>query len=490
MPLEIIELSRVVTPCIVDSLGVITRVQSMTEEYQTDSMVSVSPSIGSLFSIIEALHDNVAIVKNDGTFLWVSPCFERTYGISQEKVQGLTTYDLEKERVFSPSVAALVLETKRMVTITEIQSNGHHNIVTGVPIYDNSGNVAFVVSYTVDPRYSLKIYAEYEKINALTLPRETPYEHFPVPGIVCQSRAMREILDTLIKLSKVDTSVLITGESGVGKNVLVRYLHNISTRACGPLVEINCAGIPDSLLESELFGYEGGAFTSATKTGKVGRIELANGGTLFLDEIGELPMHLQAKLLQVIQDKKIIKIGGTSPTPVNFRLITATNQDLQKLVGKKRFRNDLFFRLSVFPITVPPLRERVSDIAPLCEMILQDLNDKYGTEKFLSTTMIEKLEAYVWPGNVRELRNILEQLVVMANVQCISHDFLPQHMQPMDNLLGIMPSSLPEALEKLEEQLVREAYARHKTTVAVGKALGISQPTAARKILRYCRDMK
>ena len=332
------------------------------------------PSTEDLFSVIEAIHDNVAIVDHNGVMRWVSSCFERNYGISRDRVIGRTTYELEAEKVFSPSVAALVLKTRRVVTLTEATRSGQYNIVTGVPIYDDDGDVSFVVSYSVDMRYSRRLHEEYQKISALVSPN-APQTSGGLPF----SGTMRAIAATIEKLAKVNTTVLITGESGVGKNVVARLVHHLSDRTNGPLVEINCAGIPAPLLESELFGYEAGAFTGASHKGKEGRIALADKGTLFLDEIGELPLRLQSKLLQVIQEKQIVKLGGVKPVSIDFRLVAATNQDLEALVEKKRFRSDLFFRLNVLPLWIPPLRERREEIVPLCLSILGEMNAKYGT---------------------------------------------------------------------------------------------------------------
>ena len=231
----------------------------------------------------------------DGVILWVSSCFERNYGIAREAAVGRTTYDLAAERVFNPSVAALVLKTRRVVTLTESLRSGQMNIVTGVPVYDEDGELSFVVSYTIDPAYSLRLHDEYKKLQV-----RPPERNLPGGGVIYASSAMREALEKLRKVADLDMGVLITGESGVGKNVAARLLHHTGRRT-GPLVEINCAGIPEALLESELFGYEPGSFTGARRRGKPGRIEQARGGTLFLDEIGEVPLHLQAKLLEVYQ---------------------------------------------------------------------------------------------------------------------------------------------------------------------------------------------
>lgn len=443
---------------------------------------SALPSTEDLFSVIEAIHDNVAIVDHNGVMRWVSSCFERTYGISRDRVIGRTTYELEAEKVFSPSVAALVLKTRRVVTLTEATRSGQYSIITGVPIYDDDGDVSFVVSYSVDMRYSRRLHEEYQKISALVSPDA---QGAPGKGSL-SGGSMKAIAATIEKLAKVNTTVLITGESGVGKNVVARMVHHLSDRADGPLVEINCAGIPAPLLESELFGYEAGAFTGASQKGKEGRIALADKGTLFLDEIGELPLRLQSKLLQVIQEKQIVKLGGVKPVSIDFRLVAATNQDLEALVEKKRFRSDLFFRLNVLPLRIPPLRERREEIVPLCLSVLEEMNAKYGTEKIFSEEVKRHLAAYSWPGNIRELRNFIERLVIVSSGGVIKTDELPEHMfrrqEPLGNTLG---KSLPDALEALERRMILEAYKACGTTTGVAKALGISQPTAARKIAKY-----
>jgi PAS domain S-box-containing protein len=455
-------------------------------EYQ--HLCAEYPSLSSLFSVIESLHDNSVIVGRDGVFLWVSSDFERTYGVTREEVVGRTTYELEAERIFFPSVAALVIKTRRVVTLTETSRSGQLNIVTGVPVYDNDGAVSLVVSYTIDPAYSLRLYDEYRKIHTISSRKEPPVSY---NGVVYASAAMQKVLEKVRKVADLDTGVLITGESGVGKNIVARLLHHSGRRAAGPLVEINCAGIPDTLLESELFGYESGSFTGAQRRGKQGRIERAHGGTLFLDEIGEIPLHLQAKLLEVIQEKKFTKLGSHQPIDVDFRLVAATNQDLQALVKKKRFRSDLFFRLNIFPIHIPPLRERREDILPLCDFALRKNNEKYGTNKRISTEALDALQAYVWPGNIRELQNTVEQLVINTESDSIGSDDLPQHLTPHgggDHGQQLAVSDLKRALENYERDIIRAAYRQHGTTVAVARALNISQPSAARKIARFVRS--
>lgn len=440
------------------------------------------PSHEELFSIIESLHDNVAIVDCTGVMRWISPSFEETYSVRHEDIIGRTTYELEAEQIFYPSVAALVLKTHNPVTLAEKTRSGGNNIITGIPIFDDSGNIAFIVSYSVDFLSSRLLHEEHEKINQLIV---NPQEQDKPPSEGSSiNQAMRRLLETVEKVARVDTTLLITGESGVGKNVLARMVHHLSKRSGGPLVEINCAGIPASLLESELFGYEAGAFTGASAQGKEGRIALSDGGTLFLDEIGELPLRLQAKLLQAIQEKQIVKIGGIKPVHIDFRLITATNQNLEALVEKKRFREDLFFRLNVLPLHIPPLRERREDIPSLCRSILKEMNTKYEIGKMLSSETQTYLTAYSWPGNIRELRNVIERIVVVSETGTIEPWELPEHIRAQTSVFK-ENMHLHDALENLERNIILDAYKKYGTTTGVAKALGISQPTAARKIARY-----
>ena len=303
--------------------------------------------------------------------------------------------------------------------------------------------------------------------------------------LIGQSPVMLKFQELLARVAPTDVWVLLTGENGTGKELAARALHAGSRRADAPMIAVNCAAIPEELIESELFGHEKGAFTSADQA-RAGRFEMANNGTLFLDEIGELPLRLQSKLLQVIQEKQIVKLGGVKPVSIDFRLVAATNQDLEALVEKKRFRSDLFFRLNVLPLWIPPLRERREEIVPLCLSILGEMNAKYGTEKVFSDEVKRHLAAYSWPGNIRELRNVIERLVIVSSGGVIKADELPEHMfRHQENPESPIGKSLPDALETLERRMILEAYKACGTTTGVAKALGISQPTAARKIAKY-----
>lgn len=279
-----------------------------------------------------------------------------------------------------------------------------------------------------------------------------------------------------------EPAVLISGESGVGKEVLARQIHKESQRSQGPLIKINCGAIPRELLELELFGYEGGAFTGALKQGKVGLIETANHGTLFLDEIGELPMNLQVKLLQTLQDHTVVRVGGTRVIHVDLRVIAATNRDLQVMVDNNQFRFDLYYRLNVVPLSVPPLRLRKEDILPLTEHALDELNASYSFNKRFSERALKSLLTYEWPGNVRELRNIVERLVVTTPMDLIDVIDLPEYLiAPVDQAFAD-PLEYRAKVAQFEKQLVAEALKKYGNTRAVAKQLNLSQSTVVRKL--------
>ena len=305
-------------------------------------------------------------------------------------------------------------------------------------------------------------------------------------GIVARSARSKEILRTIHRIAPFDANVLLTGESGVGKSLFARLIHKKSKRSEHPFIEINCGAIPEHLLESELFGYEGGAFTGANKEGKIGLIELAQNGTLFLDEIAEMPLNLQVKLLNVIQNKTIKRVGGTKDIQVDFRLIAASNKDLKKQIEEKKFREDLFYRLNVITIEIQPLRECREDIVPLSFFFIDKFNKAHGLNKIFSKKVFDRFVSYDWPGNIRELENIIERLVLTTENQVVEEDDLPDYMtQIEESRHELYRSNLTETVEALEKRMIRSAYEKYGTTVGVAKALGISQPTAFRKIQKY-----
>ncbi len=440
-----------------------------------------------LDGLLEIL-DDVLIADSRGVILHVSPSFEQTYGVKTGEVIGDTVFNMAKKGVFYPSATAMVLEGRKKITIIQSARDNRRIVVTATPVFDKNGNITKVISYSRD-------ITELETLKARYLELEEQMHRYSceldylrqdilnVEGLVVKSEAMKKVLRAVQKIAPVDANVLITGETGVGKTMIAKMIHQKSARSRGPFLEINCAAIPENLLESELFGYEAGAFTGAKKTGKPGLIELARDGTLFLDEIGEMPLSLQVKLLQVIQAKTLTKLGGSKSIKVDFRLIASTNRNLEEMIESGRFRQDLFYRLNVLPVYIPPLRERREDLLALIGHFLQKSNKKYGKTKEISGEVLDALLQYSWPGNVRELENVIEYLVVTAEKKHLGNSDLPKKFMP---IAGDLPVSLVQALEILEGQLVEQAYQKYGTSVKVAEALGISQPTAARKIKKYC----
>ena len=298
---------------------------------------------------------------------------------------------------------------------------------------------------------------------------------------------MKNVIALARRLAAVNTTVLITGESGVGKGLLARTLHEEGSRCEQPFITVNCGAIPENLIESELFGYVAGAFTGSRSGGKRGYFEAAQNGTIFLDEISELPLNLQVKLLQVIQERQITPVGAVDPVPVDVRIISATNRNLAELVQEGRFREDLYYRLNVVPIEVPPLRERTDDIVPLLRMNLAKYNRKLGTQKSISQDAMEILLKYPWPGNIRELQNIVERLIITSSDDVITEDdifiFIKQAAEK--NTSPSADTSLSAALEKAEKEILQQALKTYGSTRAIARVLHISQPSVVRKLRKY-----
>lgn len=304
-------------------------------------------------------------------------------------------------------------------------------------------------------------------------------------SLVFRSASMNKLMETVFKVAPLDTTVLITGETGCGKEVVMEHLYRYSGRTDYPLVKINCAAIPSELLESELFGYERGAFTGALDSGKIGKFELANHGVLFLDEISSMPLTMQSKLLRVLQDKEIEPLGSTKRKPVDVKIIAATNEDLRELVQQNRFRQDLFYRLNVIDLHVPPLRKRQEDIIPLCNHFLSAYFKRFGKDSYpLSPAAARHLEHYAWPGNVRELKNVMERLAIMCEgPQITCTDLLaytPIHDPEFHSL------SLNEQIMQYEKQLIINALKHCQGNKAAAAAyLGINRTTLYSKLEKY-----
>lgn len=446
-----------------------------------------------LKAIIDSSFDGIFVTDGKSTALKVNKAYERITGIKSEEVVGKTMTSLVEDGVYDESATLKVLGEKRPVTIVQhIMKTGKTVVVTGNPVFDDDGNIFRVVTNVRDVTELNLLMEKLNKMEQLQSQYEIEIQQLrknadDPKDFVIKSKKMKEIYALALKLAEVDSTVLIQGDSGVGKEVVSEIIHRHGTRRDKPFIKISCAAIPENLLESELFGYASGAFTGANKGGRAGIFELAHGGTIFLDEIGEMPMSLQVKLLRVLQEREIIRIGGSKPIKVDIRIMAATNRDLEEMVQAKQFRKDLFFRLNVVPIVIPPLCERREAIIHFVYFFLKKHNRKYGLSKQITNEALDAMMSYDWPGNVRELENIIEQLLVMAQGEVITADDLPSRLR--NNLsptrsTSVEAKTLKVALREYEHRLLKTAIEQHGSSRKVAKVLGINQSTVVRKANR------
>ena len=436
--------------------------------------------------------DAVMVCNGYGNVLSVHDTYEHFFGVTKAYVVGKSVYDLEKEGIFSPSVTRMVIEQKKRIVTTQRNKKGTLILTTGIPIFDAKGVLRYVVCFNamdvsqlenIKKKYSqLKTVLEYknEEVNIL---RQKYLRH---SNMQFRSANMMSMWECAMQIASTKANILITGETGVGKSLIAKEVHLASKRADGPFVEINCATLHENLIESELFGYEKGAFTGANVSGKIGKIELADRGTLFLDEIGELPLSAQAKLLEVIQNKTLVRVQGNKKILVDFRLIAATNRNLIEDVEKGLFRKDLYYRLNVARLHIPPLRERKPDIPILANLFLQRFKVEYEKDVSFSPQFIDFLEQYSWPGNVRELENLIERMVITTNSTIDVEDLPIDMVREMDIIpYHTSAASLPEMMDEYEKKIILNSIKRYRTTVAVAKDLCISQSAVSRKIAKF-----
>ena len=309
--------------------------------------------------------------------------------------------------------------------------------------------------------------------------------YYAIDNIIGSSPKIMELKDIVAKVANSDSTVLITGESGTGKEIFANAIHETSDRRDNNYIKVNCAAIPPNILESELFGYEEGAFTGAKTGGKIGKFELANHGTLFLDEIGDMSIDMQAKILRVLQEKKVERVGGNTTKEIDVRIIAATNQDLVDKIENGQFREDLYYRLNVIPLHLPPLCERQDDIPELCDFFIQKYNDKFGIYiESIEDEAMSYLKNYTWPGNVRELENVIERIYNFIDTNRIKKEHLPENI--LKNNLIEPVGNLKRMLDEYEKQIIVQALKTHSNNKSkTAKILGISRATLYHKLDKY-----
>jgi PAS domain S-box-containing protein len=440
--------------------------------------------------MVDSVHDAIIVTNKDGIVIWANKATGRICGISKENMVGRNMHESVKSGNISKSIGLEVIRTKKECQIYQhIKSTNKYVLYTGKPIIDKDGNLTKVISTGRDLTELINLRNEIEK-------KEILYEHnmvqlkelknrLAVSQLAYSSKVMDQLLQKLLKISSTDCTVLIYGESGVGKELIAEYIFNNSNRNLKPFIKVNCSNLSETLLESELFGYEEGAFSGAKKGGKIGILEATDGGTILLDEIGELPVSLQSKLLRVIQNKEIFKVGATKAKKIDVRIIAATNQNLEDLVQKGKFREDFYYRLSVMPVTVPPLKERRDDIITLALHFLKKYNSIYGKNKTLTPAALKEFYNYDWPGNVRELQNVIERIFIISD-----HDDIT-----VNDVKGFLNKSnagdvfkfdgsltLKANVKQFERFIINKVLNKQQTIRKTAKKLGISPSTLLRKL--------
>jgi len=465
-----------------------------------------------LEDLLDHIDIGIYVLDAEGLFIYLNDGMVRQSNTTKPQFMG-RRYDhfLHEFRV---AVSEIVFREKRPVTMFQDIKREHEayrQLITSTPVFDAEGNICNVIAVVerlsnLEQRLQT---AQQSEISKLTYSKDI--EPRLPDYIVAESGEMRAVLSLAQQIADVDSPVMLMGESGVGKEVVAQYLRHCSNRKDKPLVDINCASLPESLLEAELFGYAKGAFTGASANGKAGLIETADGGILFLDEINSMPPSLQPKLLRVLETREVRRIGDIKSRKVDFRLITATNKNLEALVREGAFRQDLHYRLNVIPITIPPLRERKADIIPLAEVFTARFCKQYNKTKSFSRRAHDQMMAYDWPGNIRQLRNLVERVVVttandVPTISLIPSSFFgdPEQPPPVSPPLKRSPPSffsretepdiqdpdfsLAAYMEQCERGILEKVLQRCKNTYAAARILKIGQSSVVRKKQKHSID--
>ena len=443
-------------------------------------------------SVLHALNDAICISDHNGTVLFINEPHTRLTGIKPDEIIGFHVNETINHGLYDTVLNPEVVRTKQPVVKIQHVRSGKTLVLEGTPVFDENGEVAMVVTIIRDitklTEMQEQLAAQNELIEAFRS-LNNPHDDEVARPQILNSPAVRRLYGQARVIAPTDATILLLGETGVGKDVLARHVHKTSERN-GPFIKADCGSIPDSLIETELFGYAPGTFSGGSKHGKVGLIEAAASGTLFLDEIGELPLSMQSRLLRVIQDKEVQRVGSTSSKRVDVRFIAATNKNMEKEVAAGRFRQDLYYRLKVAVLTVPPLRERKADILPLAHAFVAFYCKKYNRRVSLSESAEETLLGYSWPGNVRELENTLQGLVLTCDKNKIEGTDLPFYVsgrQQKNGSLGDLipldqPSGFKNVMKNLEQRVLRMYIDRYGSVSEASKYLGIDKSTIFRKL--------
>lgn len=454
-----------------------------------------------ILSVLENSYDGIYITDKDSITVYVNKAYENLTGHKRSEYIGKHMDDLIKSGIMKVHITGNVIATRKSITVKEELVSGKNVLITGSPIFDDNNEIIAVVTNVRDMSEIIALEKK-ERLakEVISLYQKQIFDTSAMKNIICESSNTISVFNFAAKVAPKDSTVLLTGETGVGKEVVAKYIHYNSLRKDNNYIKINCGAIPENLLESELFGYVGGAFTGADPNGKPGLFELADNGTLFLDEIGELPLNLQSSLLRVLQDGEVTRVGSTKTRKVAVRIIAATNRNLKQMIQEKTFREDLYYRLNVISINIPPLRERRDDIPALAELFIERLNKKYNTKKKVSDTFLLELMSMSWPGNVRELSNFVERQYILNESDMLTsiHDMnytkSNNTYQDIQNSISAAATAdsdslnMDKVVSSIEAALIKTSLKKCSTTKEAAKLLGISQPTFSRKYNKY-KDM-
>jgi PAS domain S-box-containing protein len=473
--------------------GVLNSIQFMTEYENTiETMQKDKELLKRVQAIIESSYDGIYVTDGQANTIMVNSAYEALTGVKREELVGRNTQELVAEGFINKSVTLEVIASKKQETIRQTLRSGKEILATGTPIFDDNGNIIMVVTNDRDMSELMRLHQQLEHSLEIAMAYKEELHLMQQSDLfgkdfVVISKAMRGVCDIVERVSKTDATILLSGETGVGKDRLAEEIHKRSLRhKKGLFVKINCSAIPEALIESELFGYEGGAFTGARKEGKVGLFELADGGTLFLDEVETMPMSLQPKLLRVLQNFEINRVGGTVPKKVDVRLVCATNMDLKEMVTKNHFRADLYYRLNVIPILVPPLRERREEIPYLVSFFLNQFNQKYKKRKNISNEAMSVLTSYFWPGNVREVANAIERLVLAVENKQIGPQDLPLELCAKEWPAKMKPGlTFKQVMREDEISILKNAVKAYGSARKAAAAIGLDHSTITRKLKKH-----
>ncbi len=443
--------------------------------------------------IIDNIEEEIFITDEYGFVQFLNPYAEKVCGVTLSEVVGWHVDDLERNGIISSSMTKEVFRHHKTCNRMVELHTGEVVLATGIPLYSKNGSLCNVLSTSKNVAELRNVLTHLEELASELDEKRSQIDDLRQKVIsqenyVMESPSMQRVERNIQKVAPTDATVLIEGESGAGKEVIADLIFKFSNRKDKPFIKINCAMIPEHLLESEFFGYESGAFTGGSRSGKKGKIEMADGGTLFLDELGEMPLSLQAKILEVLQDREIVRVGGVKRIPVDVRIIAATNRDLRSMVADGSFRRDLYYRLNVMTIFLDPLRRRTDDIIPLSNLFLKKCNARFGKSKVFAPSVLTYFLHYHWPGNVRELMHTIEHLVIASDADVITVADVDDVLRGGDSRReepaeAIAISSLKLAKQQLEINMVKKAYETFRSSYKVAEMLGVSQ-AAVMKILK------